>query len=39
MDVLGQDWENEAEEWIEETRCKDCGQFPAKGACYSCKMD
>jgi len=41
VDILGQDWENEAEEYLEDSEilCKHCGQTPDDGACFHCKMD
>lgn len=45
-DVIGEDWENEIEEWLEDSEnvCPECGGFIGLGgkdndACNYCKMD
>jgi len=40
-DVLGNDWENTVEEYLEENEllCSECGNTPNKGACFYCKQD
>ena len=41
VDVLGEDWENEVEEYLEDSGllCAHCGNTPDQGACFNCKMD
>ena len=40
IDVLGSDWENEAEEYLEAEKCSDCGSCnPGVKACFFCKQD
>ena len=40
-DILGPDWENGVQEYLEDNEllCKECGNTPDTGACFYCKQD